>query len=104
MRYVYIFIHTSTHKDYGNVEFDFKNHSDVLSSYTKAIHEMEWRHNYDIEDGQEVTDIQYAENPSLYYTAELCSFTSTDKYGFTTRHQLFRSPLYNYTINFGGRG
>lgn len=93
MRYVYIIVHTATHKDYGNVDFNFKDHSDICSSYNKAIHDMEWRHSYDIDNEMKVTSIEHVENPSPYHTAELCSFTSTDKYGFTTRHQLFRSPL-----------
>lgn len=93
MRYVYIVIHTSTHKEYGNVDFNFKDHSDIYSSYDKAIDYMEWRHNYDIKNEMKVTKIEYVVNPSSYLTAEMCSFISTDKYGFTTKHQLFRSPL-----------
>lgn len=93
MRYVYIIIHTATHEEYGNLDFNFKDHSDVYSSHDKAIEDMNWRHSYDIKNEMKVTNIEYVANPSPYHTAELCSFTSIDKYGFTTKHQLFRSPL-----------
>lgn len=93
MRYVYIIIQTATHEKYGNFDFNFKDHAEIYSSHDKAIHDMEWRYNYDRENKMKVTSIEYAENPSPYHTAELCSFSTTDNYGFTTRHQLFRSPL-----------
>ena len=93
MRYVYIIVHTSAHKEYGNFDFNFKDHADVYSSYDKAIHDMEWRRNYDIENKNKVTSIEYMENTSPYHTSEICSFSTFDEHGFTTKHQLFRSPL-----------